>query len=219
MTSSRPQSPTPPTGTVQVNITSGAAPVSGATETETPTRAELSPKSHLTSTSPEFTTQFPSSASTESTISTSLAGILNPREPKRGSVSTPKPGPATSAAPTEEPKTPPSNEVQPCSNRAVVRQCLVVIGALAALATAFMVSTIVLCARLSARKPNARRPQQMTEMMCISSLLPERNHNYTRQRNPITNGVLVFPAAGDSDEDGGDNLTLSSFLPENERYV
>lgn len=56
-------------------------------------------------------------------------------------------------------------------------------------------------------------------MMCISALLPERSYNYTRQHNPVPNGVLVMPRAEDSDDEVGDNLTLSSFLPENDRYV
>ncbi|RVE65796.1 hypothetical protein OJAV_G00119950 [Oryzias javanicus] len=107
-----------------------------------------------------------------------------------------------------------SSSVKTCSTRGLVNKCLIAVGALAVLATIFMVSTIVLCAKLSARKQKPRRRKESTEMICISSLLPERHHNYTRQRNPVTNGVLVFPAGGDSDEDGGDNLTLSSFLPE-----
>lgn len=95
------------------------------------------------------------------------------------------------------------------------------IAALAAVATAFMVATVVLCARLSSRsykyKVKVKKPSQETEMMCISSLLPELNYSYSRQRNPVANGVLVIPSGRDSDEDMGDNLTLSSFLPENER--
>ncbi|XP_041825058.1 P-selectin glycoprotein ligand 1 [Melanotaenia boesemani] len=162
------------------------------------------------------TTDYPSSTTY---ISNSTAGILYPKGLDGLPVPTTRSAPATTAAPKEGSKSSPTNEAQPCSTRGVVKQCLIVIAALAALATIFMVSTIVLCAKLSARKSKLRRPQQATEMMCISSLLPERNHAYTRQRNPITNGVLVFPGAGDSDEDGGDNLTLSSFLPENDRYV
>lgn len=79
----------------------------------------------------------------------------------------------------------------------------------------------MLCARLSSRsykyKVKVKKAPQETEMMCISSLLPEINYSYSRQRNPVTNGVLVIPSGRDSDEDTGDNLTLSSFLPENER--
>ncbi|XP_072228354.1 uncharacterized protein [Leuresthes tenuis] len=223
MTSSFNQSPTPSTATMTANITSEAAPVHGPTGTETSTSTEISSKSHSISTTNalNFISQFPepSSATTDSPISISTAGIFNPHAPKRSRVPTTRPVTATTEAPTEVTKTSPSNEVQPCSIRGTVKQCLIIVASLAVLATIFMVSTIILCAKLSAKKYKVRKPPQATEMMCISSLLPERNHAYTRQRNPITNGVLVFPAAGDSDEDGGDNLTLSSFLPENDRYV
>lgn len=80
-------------------------------------------------------------------------------------------------------------------------------------------STIVLCTKLSAKKHRLKKSREGTEMICISSLLPERNYHYTRQRNAVPNGVLVFPRGGDSDDDVGDNVTLSSFLPENDRYV
>lgn len=96
------------------------------------------------------------------------------------------------------------------------------VASLAALAATFMVATVVLCARLSSRRYKVKvkkRPSE-TEMMCISTLLPEINYNsynYSRQRNPVANGVLVIPASRDSDEEMGDNLTLSSFLPESER--
>lgn len=100
-----------------------------------------------------------------------------------------------------------------------MKQCLIIIASLAVLATIFIISTIVLCTKLSARKYRAKKQQQGTEMMCISSLLPERNHNYSRHRNPVANGVLVIPTGGDSDDEGGDNLTLSSFLPDNDRFV
>ncbi|XP_070706755.1 P-selectin glycoprotein ligand 1 [Pempheris klunzingeri] len=147
---------------------------------------------------------------TATAVSTSPAGILMP---KRLPVQTTTSARATTRAPHEASGT----EAEPCSTRGVVKHCLIVIASLAALATIFMVSTIILCAKLSTRKYKVKKPQQATEMMCISSLLPERNYTYSRQRNPVANGVLVIHSGGDSDEDGGDNLTLSSFLPENDR--
>ncbi|XP_033502581.2 P-selectin glycoprotein ligand 1 [Epinephelus lanceolatus] len=148
--------------------------------------------------------------------STSPAGILIPHVTKRLPVPTTKPAPATTAAPREVSK---STEAQPCSPRGLVKKCLIAVSSLAALATIFMVTTIILCTKLSARKYKVRKPQPATEMMCISALLPERTHTYTRQRNPVSNGVLVIHGGADSDEDIGDNLTLSSFLPENDRFV
>uniref|UniRef100_A0A3Q1JD53 Selectin P ligand n=1 Tax=Anabas testudineus TaxID=64144 RepID=A0A3Q1JD53_ANATE len=134
-------------------------------------------------------------------------------------VATTKSTTTTAEAPTKAPKRSTTTECQPCSTLGVVKQCLIIIASLAGLATIFMVSTIVLCVKLSGKKYKVNKRQQGTEMMCISSLMPERNYSYTRQRNPISNGVLVIPTGGDSDEEGGDNLTLSSFLPENDRFV
>lgn len=151
-------------------------------------------------------------------VSTSLAGVLIPRVPKMLPIPTTKSTPAITTAVHE---ISPSTEVKPCSVHGVMKQCLIAIASLAGVATIFMVSTIVLCVKLSARKYKVKRPRQETEMMCISSLLPDpdRNYNYTRQRNPITNGVLVIPNGRDYDADGGDDLTLSSFLPDNDRYI
>ncbi|XP_028273209.1 P-selectin glycoprotein ligand 1 [Parambassis ranga] len=149
---------------------------------------------------------------------TSTAGVLIPREPKTSPPATTTSPPSTTEKDCDLPKGPSTSEVQPCSTRGVVKPCLIAIAALAGLATIFMVSTIVLCTKLSARKHKVKKPQQATEMMCISALLPDTTS--TRQRSYIPNGgVLVFPGGADSDEDGGDNLTLSSFLPENDRYV
>ncbi|KAM6975926.1 P-selectin glycoprotein ligand 1 [Tautogolabrus adspersus] len=144
--------------------------------------------------------------------STSPVGILIPLGPKTFPTHTTK-------SATTGSKSQPSTDSQPCSSRGVVKHCLIAIASLAGLATIFMVTTITLCAKLSTKKYRMKRPQPATEMMCISSLLPERDYTYTRQRNPVSNGVLVMHVGGDSDEEGGDNLTLSSFLPENDHSV
>ncbi|KAF7667546.1 hypothetical protein LDENG_00057840 [Lucifuga dentata] len=151
-----------------------------------------------------------------STVSTS-AGVLIPHIPKTLPVTSTK-SPTTTATPTAPVLS--STQAHSCaSTRDVVKHSLIAIASLAALATIFMVSTIILCTKLSSKKYRINNHQQETEMMCISSLLPERNYTYSKQRNPISNGVLVIPCGGDSDEDGGDNLTLSSFLPENDRVL
>lgn len=229
-----------PAPTVTVNSTSEAAPVFDSTASPVTTSETSAASTQRSSTSQyasvtethismsEFTDPGGSSStaeppavssSTESAnTTTSAAGIFIPHVPKRLPIPTPKSTPATAAVPREASKSPPSTEVQTCSTRGVVKTCLIAIASLAALATIFIVSTIILCTKLSARKYKVK-PQPATEMMCISALLPERTYTYTRQRNRVTNGVLVMHGSGDSDEDGGDNLTLSSFLPENERYV
>lgn len=217
------------------NPTSEAAPASEPTSRATSTTgAEVSSTSQPVSGTNISTSQFPDSAGSGSTaetptasfstdsaattaaaVSTSAAGILIHRVPKRGSI------PTTNSTTTASREVSPSTEVQPCSTRGIVKQCLIAVAALAVFGTIFMVSTIVLCAKLSARKYKLKKPLPATEMMCISALLPESDFTYTRHRNPArpTNGVLVIHAGGDSDEDVGDNLTLSSFLPENDRLV
>ncbi|KAK5900914.1 hypothetical protein CgunFtcFv8_025835 [Champsocephalus gunnari] len=156
----------------------------------------------------------PTNVSTTTNVSALPACV-----PKRLPIPTTKQTPVTTTAPCEVSKSPSSTEAQPCSTRGLVKHCLIAISSLAALATFFMVTTIILCTRLSSRKYKVKKPQPATEMICISSLLPERDYTYSRQRNAVTNGVLVMHGAEDSDEDEGDNLTLSSFLPDNDRYV
>ncbi|XP_048875613.1 P-selectin glycoprotein ligand 1 [Brienomyrus brachyistius] len=96
----------------------------------------------------------------------------------------------------------------------LVSQCLIAIASLAAVATFFMVCTIFLCTKLSAQKHRYRMSMnQGTEMMCISSLLPDGDVAHAKLRYPKSNGALI-PSA---DESEGDDLTLHSFLPENER--
>ncbi|TNN73761.1 P-selectin glycoprotein ligand 1 [Liparis tanakae] len=92
-----------------------------------------------------------------------------------------------------------------------MKRCLITIASLAAVATIFMVSTIILCTKLSKRKYKVKKPEAATEMMCISALLPERLVTYSRQpRNPVTNGVLVIHDDVDSDEDRNINLFRQS---------
>ncbi|XP_047425180.1 polycystic kidney disease protein 1-like 3 [Mugil cephalus] len=221
----------PPGTTPRSNSTSSPSPLSTAETSKTSTELGSTSRPAATSQVPDATS--PGSASpsvsTDSQNSTApansstIAGILIPRKPKRLPLPTAAPTTTTTTTTTAAANGKGSGSHsatdQPCSNRGVVKNCLIAIAVMAAVATAFMVSTIILCAKLSARKHKTRKPRQETEMMCISALLPETNQSYTRQRNPVRNGILVFPGVGDSDDDIGDNLTLSSFLPENDRCV
>lgn len=206
------------TATTSSELSSTSQPISDAqSHTSTP----KFPDTTRSRSTIDFSTM---SASTDSVISTtafstSTVGVLIHHVTHGLPISTTKSIATTTAKPQVNSQSPITTEVQPCSTRGVVKHCLIVIASLAGVATIFMVSTIVLCTKLSARKYKVRKPQQGTEMICISSLLPERNYTYTRQRNPVSNGVRVIPTGGDSDEDVGDNLTLSSFLPENDRNV
>ncbi|KAK4812991.1 hypothetical protein QYF61_002818 [Mycteria americana] len=94
----------------------------------------------------------------------------------------------------------------------VMGKCLLAILLLALVAATFMVCTGVLGALLWRRARTAHRRLSRTEMVCISSLLPDGE--------AATNGPKAGPARrpkllldGSSEVDS-DNLTLSSFLPE-----
>ncbi|XP_072736362.1 P-selectin glycoprotein ligand 1 [Ciconia boyciana] len=94
----------------------------------------------------------------------------------------------------------------------VMGKCLLAILLLALVAATFMVCTGMLGALLWRRARTAHRRLSRTEMVCISSLLPDGE--------VATNGPKPGPARrpkllldGSSEVDS-DNLTLSSFLPE-----
>ncbi|XP_031193316.1 P-selectin glycoprotein ligand 1 [Mastomys coucha] len=94
-----------------------------------------------------------------------------------------------------------------------VKQCLLIILILASLATIFLVCTVVLAVRLS-RKTHTYpvRNYSPTEMICISSLLPEGGDGAPVTANgglPKVQDLKTEPS-GDPD---GDDLTLHSFLP------
>ncbi|NIG59119.1 P-selectin glycoprotein ligand 1 [Pontoporia blainvillei] len=96
-----------------------------------------------------------------------------------------------------------------------VKQCLLAILILALVATIFLVCTVVLAIRLS-RKSHLYpvRNYSPTEMVCISSLLPEGSEGPAAMANgglpkPKSQGLKA--ASGEDRE--GDDLTLHSFLP------
>ncbi|XP_021501719.1 P-selectin glycoprotein ligand 1 [Meriones unguiculatus] len=94
-----------------------------------------------------------------------------------------------------------------------VRQCLLAILILASLATIFLVCTVVLAVRLSRKNHTYPvRNYSPTEMICISSLLPEGGEGA-----PVTANGGLSKAQDLKTEPGeardGDDLTLHSFLP------
>uniref|UniRef100_A0A8C7BVM6 P-selectin glycoprotein ligand 1 n=1 Tax=Neovison vison TaxID=452646 RepID=A0A8C7BVM6_NEOVI len=100
-------------------------------------------------------------------------------------------------------------------DRIPVKQCLLAILILALVATTFLVCTVVLAIRLS-RKNHMYpvRNYSPTEMVCISSLLPEGGEVPPATANgglpsAKSQGLKVEP--GESRD--GDDLTLQSFLP------
>ncbi|XP_035196900.1 P-selectin glycoprotein ligand 1 [Oxyura jamaicensis] len=101
----------------------------------------------------------------------------------------------------------------PWDDSVLMNKCLLAILLLALVAAAFMVCTGVLAALLCRRARTARHQLTPTEMVCISSLLPDGEP-------AAANGPRLGPhrhrkllADGGSEADG-DNLTLSSFLPD-----
>ncbi|CAK7314195.1 P-selectin glycoprotein ligand 1 [Vulpes lagopus] len=100
-------------------------------------------------------------------------------------------------------------------DRIPVKQCLLAILVLALVATTFLVCTVVLAVRLS-RKTHMYpvRGYSPTEMVCISSLLPEGGEAPTAAANgglpnAKSQGLRAEPREGRD----GDDLTLQSFLP------
>ncbi|XP_069850758.1 P-selectin glycoprotein ligand 1 [Dipodomys merriami] len=97
--------------------------------------------------------------------------------------------------------------------RIPVRQCLLAILILALVATLFLVCTVVLAVRLSRRSHTYPvRSYSPTEMVCISSLLPDAGEGAPA----VANGGLPRGQGGKAEpleDHDGDNLTLHSFLP------
>ncbi|XP_021268101.1 P-selectin glycoprotein ligand 1 [Numida meleagris] len=98
-------------------------------------------------------------------------------------------------------------------NSSLINKCLLAILLLALVAGLFMVCTAVLGTLLWRRVRTARQQLSPTEMVCISSLLPDSERaatNGPRLGVPLRHKLLV-DAGSEAD---GDNLTLSSFLPD-----
>ncbi|XP_059531821.1 P-selectin glycoprotein ligand 1 isoform X2 [Myotis daubentonii] len=96
-----------------------------------------------------------------------------------------------------------------------VKHCLLAILILALVATTFLVCTVVLAVRLSRRNHMYHvRSYSPTEMVCISSLLPEGGEAPAATANgslPTAKGPGLLEGPGE--DHNGDDLTLHSFLP------
>ncbi|XP_030148386.1 transmembrane protein 119 isoform X1 [Lynx canadensis] len=113
----------------------------------------------------------------------------------------------------------PQSSVAPSPTEALdripVKQCLLAILVLALVATIFLVCTVVLAVRLS-RKNHMYpvRNYSPTEMVCISSLLPEGGEAPSATANgDLPNAKSQGLKAGPREGRDGDDLTLQSFLP------
>lgn len=97
-----------------------------------------------------------------------------------------------------------------------VKHCLLAILILALVATTFLVCTVVLAVRLSRRNHMYHvRSYSPTEMVCISSLLPEGGEAPAVTANGSLPAAAKGPGLkeGAGEDHGGDDLTLQSFLP------
>uniref|UniRef100_A0A8C6DGV4 P-selectin glycoprotein ligand 1 n=1 Tax=Moschus moschiferus TaxID=68415 RepID=A0A8C6DGV4_MOSMO len=96
-----------------------------------------------------------------------------------------------------------------------VKQCLLAILILALLATVFLVCTVVLAIRLSRKNHLYHvRDHSPSEMVCISSLLPEGGEGPAPTRNgDLPKAKDQGRKAGLGEDHEGDDLTLRSFLP------
>ena len=114
-----------------------------------------------------------------------------------------------------QPGVPPGCTRSPSS---VASQCLAAIALLGTLLAVFVASTVVLCARLSSSRKYSLDRQRGTEMVCLSAKMTSHSDANGRHVNQEGRQTLLM-GPEDSDDDGGDNLTLNSFLPEGDRMV
>ncbi|XP_078277348.1 uncharacterized protein LOC144605714 [Rhinoraja longicauda] len=97
----------------------------------------------------------------------------------------------------------------------LVTQCLIVIAFLAGVCTIFVICTIVLCTKLSAQRHNYRVNQRNgTELICISSLLPEEERKMRKKLRPKRLRDFKETLTGKSSDSDDDDLTLQSFVTE-----
>ncbi|XP_023802609.1 P-selectin glycoprotein ligand 1 [Cyanistes caeruleus] len=94
----------------------------------------------------------------------------------------------------------------------MMSKCLLAILLLGLVAATFLVCTGVLGTLLWRRARSGQRRFSRTEMVCISSLLPDAEAAAGPRPVPARRHKLLLPDG--SSEPDGDNLTLSSFLPE-----
>lgn len=108
--------------------------------------------------------------------------------------------------------TTPGGTAVPWEPSGMMSKCLLAILLLGLVAATFLVCTGVLGTLLWRRARTGQRRFSRTEMVCISSLLPDAEAAAGPRPVPARRHKLLLPDG--SSEPDGDNLTLSSFLPE-----
>ncbi|XP_017669425.1 PREDICTED: P-selectin glycoprotein ligand 1 [Lepidothrix coronata] len=107
--------------------------------------------------------------------------------------------------------TTPTGTAVPWDPSGVMGKCLLAILLLGLVAATFLVSTGVLGALLWRRARTGHRRLSRTEMVCISSLLADAEAAAGPRPVPARRHKRLHDGSAEPD---GDNLTLSSFLPE-----
>ncbi|XP_055723860.1 uncharacterized protein LOC129814821 [Salvelinus fontinalis] len=174
------------------------------------------------STNETFSTTFPPISTTDNSTNSSSGVQIPKMKTEKFPILITKTTTTMTTLPSK--KDPSGGGGLPCSptrRDGLVSQCLIAIASLAAVATFFMVSCIILCTKYSSRKHRYRvgTNNRGTEMVCISALLHDDNGPHWRPHIPKSNGALLPGTELDSDEEGGDDVTLHSFLPDNEQRV
>ncbi|XP_074462030.1 P-selectin glycoprotein ligand 1 [Larus michahellis] len=179
----------------------GSAPPAEASTQAAPQKSITTVPSWLTSPSKEGTVAGGTDNST-SALGPTTTGYKKVR--KAGD-----PPAVTRSAPWD---TKPRGTAVPWDPMRVMNKCLLAILLLALVAAIFMVCTGVLGALLWRRARTAHHRLSPTEMVCISSLLPDSDMATNGPKPaPVRRQKLLLDGGSEAD---GDNLTLSSFLPE-----
>ncbi|XP_061230756.1 P-selectin glycoprotein ligand 1 [Neopsephotus bourkii] len=191
-------------------------------ETETPEPNTLPPAEPGTQAAPkQGITTIPIhlvSPSEEGTvpIGTNSSSSMGPRSatpPALGATTTGYKGAGARPVPTHRGSQPwGTAEPVPWDPSGVMGKCLLSILLLALVAATFMACTAVLGALLWRRTRTARRRLSRTEMLCIPSLMPDGDGATNGPRPALVRPPRMLLDGGP--EADGDNLTLSSFLPE-----
>ncbi|XP_041079654.1 P-selectin glycoprotein ligand 1-like [Polyodon spathula] len=205
-TTESPQSSTARTDSAAYD-TATTTPYTDDTETSDSSEHDTTEPSEPSASSADFST----TSESNSTNSSSVVLILKKDTTTRTSL-TPVAGEGSSTRTTTQAS--PVREF-PCSTAlprkgGLVSHCLIAIAVLAAVATIFIICTIVLCTKLSSTKRKYKMSEcQGTEMMCISALLPDAE---TFPRNKAKNSKSNARLITNVEDSEGDDLTLNSFL-------
>uniref|UniRef100_A0A8D1NRR3 Selectin P ligand n=1 Tax=Sus scrofa TaxID=9823 RepID=A0A8D1NRR3_PIG len=165
---------------------------------------------------------YPVPAKASPTTPATMRGLTTappvPSDPPRGSTMAAGNLPTDSSWKSNQTLSPQSSSTpgprEVLSDHSSVKQCLLAILILALVATLFLVCTVVLAIRLS-RKNHLYpvRNYSPTEMVCISSLLPDGEGLAATTNGVPPNAKRQGLKAEPQKDREGDDLTLHSFLP------